>query len=183
MTPAQLLSLKAAILAESAFASIPHTGDGAYAIADALNLPSSPAFYVWSSYTSASAVMDAITCASLTPADSPDGTQAWLNRTMLCQSKQLNLQILLQGREQIAGAKPNVRAGLSDALQNVPSGAGGALLDAGWLGAGKVKSALIRVATKFEKIFATGTGTASTPADLAIEGTLSYQDVVTAMGW
>lgn len=183
LTSDQKLALKTAIEADNAFVNVPHTSDGASAIADAFNLPASPAFYVWETRTSADKVMDAISWASLTPADAPDGTQTWLNRAIMCQSKQLNLQILLQGRDQISAAKTNVRAGLSDALLNVPSGVGGSLVDAGWIGAGKVKAAITRVTTRSEKIFSTGTGTAATPATLTYEGNLVYQDVLDAMGW
>ncbi|MBL8999290.1 MAG: class I SAM-dependent methyltransferase, partial [Gemmatimonadetes bacterium] len=49
-------------------------------------------------------VFDAITWANLTPVDVPDGSAAYTNRALLCQAKQINLQILLQGRERVAAA-------------------------------------------------------------------------------
>lgn len=56
----------------------------------------------------------------------------------------------------------------SDALVNVPSGASGALVDAGWLGAGKVKAAISRPASRLEQVFATGTGTSASPGSLVV---------------
>ena len=65
----------------------------------------------------------------------------------------------------------------------MPSGAGGALLDAGWIGAGKVKASITRPATVLEKLFATGAGTAANPSTMAVESPIDYPTVSTAMGW
>ena len=84
-------------------------------------------FIVWRSSTSVSEVQDAVVWANMTPAGAPDGTAAWTNRALGCQGKQFNLQNLIVGRDQINSGKANIRAGLQDALTNVPSGAGGAM--------------------------------------------------------
>jgi hypothetical protein len=47
LTPSQLDTLKAAILADPALAEIPQTDGGAQEIANALNLNASPDFWVW----------------------------------------------------------------------------------------------------------------------------------------
>lgn len=142
----------------------------------------SPAFHVWRSTTPASEVFNAISWANLTPADTPDTTVVYTNRALSCQAKQINLQILLQGQNSIATGKLSIRQGLSDSLQNVPAGAGGALLDAGWAGAGKVKATIQRAVTRAEKIWATGTGTTAVPGDLgAFEGTVSNFDILQAL--
>lgn len=142
------------------------------------NSNASPAFYVWRDTTPTSEIYDAINWANFTPADAPDATAAWTNRSLACQGKQFNLQTLLSGRESINTGKTNIRAGLQDALTNIPSGAGGANAVGGWPA---VKNAIQRPATRFEKLFATGTGTTNTPATLA-NLYLDEQDINAAMG-
>lgn len=171
LNDSQIVTLRAAIFASGTAAPILAAGDLNGLLAW-LNGPS--AFTVWRSVTSASDVMDAITWASMTPADVPTGDPAALQREYRCQGKQLNLQIMLQGRESLPTGRTNIRSGLTDALLNVPAGVDGALLDAGWLGAGKVKAAISRFATNAERVFSTGTGTAGTPGSLgAFEGDVS----------
>ena len=77
---------------------------------------------------------------------------------------------MLQGRERVACAKANVRNALSDALLNVPSGAGGATQSAGWAA---VKAVISRIATRAEIALATGAGTQSTPSVPGYEGNIS----------
>lgn len=172
MTPAQLSTLKAAILADQTLAAL---GRNDTEVAQRLNLPST--FSVWRSTTPADEIADAILWDRLTPVDTPDGTAIQTNRLLLCQAKQMNLQVLLQGRDYIGTSRPNLRAGLSDALLNAPSGVGGATQDAGWLGAGRVKATITRLATVAEKIFATGAGTSATPGVLVFEGSVNITDL------
>lgn len=179
----QQATLKAFILADPVLNLQPHTSDGAFAIAAALNLPDAGGYQVWRTSTDADTILDAITWANLTPSDVPDGSAIYTNRALACQAKQLNIQIMLQGRGSLGTGKSTIRAGLNDALTNVPAGSGGALVDAGWLGAGKVKAAITRTATVLEKLFATGTGTSASPSTLVVETSVQYNDVVVAMGW
>lgn len=172
MTPSQLQTLKTAVLADQTLAAV---GRNDTELARLLNLPSST--YVWRSTTPADEVADAILWDRLTPADAPDGTAIQTNRLLLCQTKQMNLQVLLQGRDSIGTGRANLRAGLTDALLNVPSGVGGATVDAGWLGAGRVKATITRLATVAEKVFANGTGTSGNPAVLGWEGTVTIADI------
>lgn len=183
MTPAQAAIFAADLAQDGSLSQLPHNSDSADTIAMAYNQLAIPAYYVWSNTTRADAVMDAITWASLTPTDTADGTTLWTNRALMCQAKQLNLQIMLQGRDTVSSGKANIRAGLTDALQNVPSGVAGALVDAGWLGAGKVKTTLTRQATRLEKLFATGSGTTGTPSALGYDGQASYQEITAALVW
>ena len=92
----------------------------------------------------------------------------------MCQAKQINLQILLQGQDSINSGKSNIRAGFQDALTNIPSGVAGVLQSANWVA---VKTAMTRNATVLEKILATGTGTAASPASMGFEGVLSLVQV------
>lgn len=135
-------------------------------------------FIVWRSSTSVAEVQDAVVWANMTPADAPDGTTAWTNRSLACQGKQFNLSNLIVGRDQINSGKANVRAGLQDALTNVPSGAGGALVSAGWT---TIRDAMKRNATRGEALYATGTGTSATPGNLVWEGTITRDLVLEAM--
>lgn len=180
MTPQQLTTLKTAINANPTWAALPVNSASALIIRDGLNQPSTPAFYVWRSSTLGDDVSDAIVWGNLTPVDTPDGTATFTNRALACQAKQINLQIMLQGRSSIPSGKLNFRQGLQDALLNVPAGTGGALLDAGWAGAGKVKSTITRQASAFEVLYATGTGTTGVPGNLVLEGPVSADDVQSA---
>lgn len=171
MTPAQLATLKSFIFADPALAAL---GRNDTEVARQLNLPTT--FQVWRSTTPTDDVADAILWDRLTPADTPDGSVIQTNRLLLCQAKQMNLEILMR-RDNVATGRPNLRAGLSDALLNVPSGVGGATQDAGWIGAGRVKATITRAATVVEKIFATGTGTAGSPGVLVFEGAVGIADI------
>lgn len=163
MTPEQIVTLRAACFADPTAAAFFPPRDN---VGLCTYLNQNSAFIVWRSTTSAPDIMDAINWANFTPSDVPTGDAAALQREYRCQGKQLNLQILLQGREVLPTGRANIRAGLSDALLNVPAGTGGAMLDAGWLGAGKVKAAISRAANRAEAVFASGTGTAGTPGNL-----------------
>lgn len=162
----QIATLKSAIIADPnlATARTNHTGDGTQMITDYLN--AAGALMVWRTSVSTSVLFDAITWANLTPNDAPDGTQAWLCRSLACQGKQFNLQLIFASRDTIDPSKTNVRAGLQDALTNVPSGTGGTTVSAGWAG---VRVALQRPATHLEAIFA---NTAASPASLVVEGAI-----------
>ena len=177
MTPAQLTTLGAYIAAQPDLNTYQLGLDQAYAIASLLNQPST--FVVWATTTSAANMSDAIVWADLTPTDAPDGTQVWLDRAMACQGKQFNLQILLASRDQISTGKANVRAGFQDALTNVPSGVGGALVSAGWV---TMKTVMQRNASRVESVFATGTGTTASPGALVWEGQIDPQTVQAARG-
>jgi hypothetical protein len=179
LNTAQLLALKAAIAAEVdlAFAA-DRTAGNTGAMAAFFNQPS--AFWVWRPSTPSASIMEVITWASFTPLDAADGTAIYTNRALVCALKRDNLWAMLT-QSGLNTAQLGVRNNLSDALQNVPAGAAGALLDAGWLGAGKVKAAISRLATKGENLFTTGTGTANTPGLLGVEGDVTNENVYTAL--
>lgn len=139
---------------------------GAAAFYNALAVPDC---IVWNPVTAAKDLMDAVTWANLTPADAPDATTTWTNRSLACQGKQFNVQTILVGRDIIDATKANVRAGLQDALSNVPSGAAGSLVSAGWA---NVKTALTRKATRLEKLLSTGLGTAASPSIMGFVGSV-----------
>lgn len=177
MTPAQLITLKAAIAAETDPVFVGYrTAGSTGSMADWYNVPST--VVVWRSTTPTGEVFNSVTWANLTPNDIPDGTLVWECRSLACQGKQFNLQTMLGGQQSVASGKVNIRNGLQDALTNVPAGAAGALIGAGWL---VVRAAIQRFATSGEKIFATGTGTAALPSDLGFEGSISNGDILKAL--
>lgn len=170
MTPAQYTTLKSLADADQTASALIAQGND-IGLADWMNAPTSQ--YIWRQYTPADDVFDAIVWANLTPIDAPDGTALWTNRALLCQAKQINLQIMLQGKERIATAKATTRAGLSDALLNVPSGASGATQSAGWA---TVKSVISRIGTRAEMALAPGAGTQGSPSVPSFDGTISAYD-------
>lgn len=177
LTNTQLLALKAAILAETgpAFVAL-RTAGSTGLMAEWLNGAST--IVVWRNQTDVATLFDSIQWAKLTPSDTPDGTATYTNRALMCQAKQINLQILLQGQQSLKTSQANIRAGLQDALTAVPSGVGGVTQAAGWLA---VQTAMQRPATRGEKVFVTGgAGTSANPSTLTFEGYLSDYDVVQA---
>lgn len=172
LSDAQISTLRPVVLAEPTLAQARATGDD-YAIAAWCNTAASPAYKVWNSSTPTSVIGDAVSWASLTPADTPDGTVIYTNRVLDAQAKQINLQILIQGRDSLPTNRANIRAGLQDALTNLPTGAGGAQITAGWPA---VKTAIQRNATNAEKVLASGAGTAANPSDLSFEGNVTANE-------
>lgn len=179
----QLQTLKADILADPVLAAKPNSADGNAEIARLYNLVAAGPFFVWATNVLVGSIYDAITWASLTPNDPvPTDTQLnaliWQSRALMCQAKQFNLQILLQGLTTISGAKAKLRNGLMDALQNVPSGNNGTAKDAGWTA---VQIVLTRSATRVEKLFSdksAGNGAVvTTPATMVVEGAITGADV------
>jgi hypothetical protein len=183
LSPAQLQTLKQDIAANTnlingvAINTLPQNGDTNFDIANWYNGIASPDFYVYRNNIPVQEVYDKITWSNLTPSDVADGTQTWANRSLACQGKQFNLQIILQGQNQIDATKSNIRAGLQDCLTNIPSGAGGATVAAGWV---TVRDSLYTPAKNAEKLFATGTGTTGSPATRVVYGNISAQDVDSA---
>lgn len=175
MTPAQLTTLKAAVLAsqnaeiQSAAATRNDTE-----LARLLNLPST--FVVWRIDVPSVELVGAIKLANFTPVDAPDDTLLYANRCHLCELKQNNIRMVLS-RDFVTAQKLSTRQDLTDALTNVPAGAGGAAIDAGWLGAGKVKETISRFATVAENAFTNGTGTAGQPGNLGWQGSVNINDI------
>jgi len=178
LTLTQGQALKAAILANPTWAEFPLSDDGYFDLARALDAPAAPNFWVWSTNVDLQVIKDAIIWANLTPADVPDGTQAWANRSLQCQGKQFNLQLVLPVTGTYNAANLNTRAGIQDALTGVRSGVAGASQAAGWAA---VQGVLARRSTHFEKILAdTALGNGSTKAlssTMVVEGRCQPDDV------
>lgn len=156
LTTAQLQALKAAIQADPALSSQPMTSAGALFIADTFNAQASPAFTVWKTSVTNEAIGDA------------------MNGTEIAGLSSLGMQRLQVLAAYSGGTQNPSRADRRAAFDAVFSGAGGNItrpaLAALWR----------RLATRAEKLFATGTGSDASPATLVFEGTLSSETVQAA---
>jgi hypothetical protein len=183
LTPAQLTALRTAIDVNPTWAAYPLSLDGYFDLARRLNGLAVPNFWVWSTTADVGKVRAAVVWANLTPQDVPDTTQQWANRSLQCQGKQFNLQMMIPFSGTIDGSDSTFRAGLQDALQGVRSGAAGAVQDAGWAA---VRNALARRAKWCEMYLAdstNGTGaTRATAATMVFEGDVQPLDVELARG-
>ena len=184
LTQAQKTTLANYISNDPTLSAFPNNSDGAFAIAALLNQTAAPAFAVWRTDAPVAAILDAIDWTKFTPADTADNTTTYLNRTMLIQVKQMNLQTMLQGRANVDASKANVRAGLRDAVISLPSGAAGAATTAGGVGGTNVLNACTRSALLIEKVLAGAPATTGpvTANLLDWEGAIGYQDVLAARG-
>lgn len=183
LTTTQLQTLRAAILSSSDLNSYPSNSDGAFEIARLLNLTSSPVVMVWKTDTKVSDILDAINWPSYTPTDVPDLTTAYTNRLLAVQTKQMNLQNMLIGRETIDTSKANIRSGLRDAVIQLPTGPSGSLVTAAGVGGSNVLNACTRQARRVEVILAGAPATTGsvTAKLLEFEGEINYQDVIEAL--
>jgi hypothetical protein len=162
LTPAQLTALKAAIAADPALAAQPGNSDGADAIADALNLPAVPDFWVWRSVVPEREILEGT---------SPDATTFnWVGNGFVGRTVQelLAWQVIFGQSRAINASLANVRAAFGDIL----SGTGNAAANRAHL-----LAVARRKATRAEKLLATGTGSTAAPAVLGFEGKLGYPDV------
>lgn len=160
MTPAQYATLKAYILADPTLAAIPNTNDGAYEIADRLNVLASPAFVVWRTSVSQDEIMQ-------------NGFD-WVRVDNLSVGKARIWEWLFNNQTKTMNpSKLNVRAGIDEAWKGTAADL--AVRDA-------VYVHCKRDAKIIEKVFATGTGTTLSPATMGWEGGVSYIDVATARG-
>lgn len=161
LTEAQKTALAADVAKDPAFAELPRNSDGAYAVAAAYNLPASPEFIVWRTSVSQDEIMQ-------------NGFD-WVRVDNLSVGKARIWEWLFNnGNRSINPSKINVRAGI----------------DAVWKGGAAdlaVRAAVYvhckRSANVLEKLFSTGTGSDASPATMAVEGSIPYNEVVSAMGW
>jgi hypothetical protein len=152
LSPAQLATLKADILADNTLNSFPNNDDGNIAVAAAYNLNASPAFTVWRTHVPIQEVgqnFNATELGGLTTANTS------------------RLQCLAQYLSFINASIASNRQFFDDIF----SGAGGANTRAALLIIWK------RLASRVEKLYATGTGSDVSPATLVFEGTINHQDV------
>lgn len=180
LTTAQIAALKADILANPDLNEQPLSNLGALAIAELYNAPSTTD--VWRTEAPVSAISDAIDWSKFTPVDAADGTATDTNRLLRIQTKQMNLQLILQGRATVDASKPFIRAGIRDAVITLPAGAAGVSISAAGAAGVNVMAAMTRKATRFEKLFAGADATTgpTTAKLLVVEGLVSGDEIQTA---
>ena len=154
LTTSQLATLKAHINASADMNTQPLNSDGAFEIARLFNLQASPAFTVWRSNVSSDEIGNAWVGTDI------DGMSA-LNMQRL----QLLLGSSRQGSFDMSRA--DRRAGFENPFGANQNNASRVAMRAVWK----------RLASRAEKLLATGTGSEADPAVAGWEGTLSYQDV------
>lgn len=178
LSNAQLTILGNLFNSDSTYTGHSSSDDGAFELANLLNADST--ISVYRTTTLVADVEDAILGTKYTPVDVVSALNAvtMTANLLICQCKQMNLQILMQGKDIISSGKPNVRAWLQDSCTGIPSGAGGALVGAGYA---TVKTIMTRLATKAEALFFVSSvghdGTVAFPGDLVYEGVISVSQV------
>ena len=163
LTAAQQAALKADILADATLNAYPDNSDGAFAIAAAYSEPASPDFWVWRT---------AVTREDITDKASVDGTTwSWPSFIARSGGEQAGWSEILAGGT-VNASLPNVRQAFAD------------IFSGGASSAPQQRAHLLavarRLATRAEKLFATGTGSTGSPGTMTLEGNLSYQDVLEA---
>lgn len=162
LTNAQLTTLKASILADPVLTALPNTSDGAFEIAEVYALVAAPDFWVWRT---------SVPQAEIVGAPSPDATTwSWTTYIGRSQGERDGWREMFTDTGSINFALSNVRQGFVDIF----SGAGGAAQRTHLLAIGR------RKANRAEKLFATGIGSTISPATMVVEGSLTYQDILTA---
>lgn len=166
LTPNQLAALKADILADPALAAQSGTPDGRFAIAAAYNVTASPGYWVWKTY---------VTKAEVVQSTSLDGTTFnWTGNGFITRSagELAAWENLFNASGSINPSLPNVR----QAFQDIFSGSGNAA-------ANRTHMAAVcrRLATRSEKLFASGSGSTGSPSVMGFEGTITFSDVDAAL--
>jgi hypothetical protein len=151
LTSAQLATLKADILADPVLAAKPNNSDAAVDIAAAYNAAASPAYVVWRTDIAPREIVGAITSSEF---------------VALTAIKQNGLIILLLAGT-IDGSNANIRAAFTAIFTT------GSSLTA-------LTALAKRNATRAEKLFATGSGTTATPSTMAVIGSLTASDIISA---
>jgi hypothetical protein len=153
LTTEQKATLKAAILADAVLAAFPAGSDGAYEIAALLNQQASPDFIVWKSSVSVDEIMR--------------NGMDWARVDNLTVGK-ARIWDWMTRLGTLNASKANIRAGI----------------DAAWVGTAAdlaVRATIYthckRLASRVEKLLATGIGSDAAPATMSFEGAISWQDV------
>lgn len=186
LTDAQLVTLKAAILAETDPAFVEHRTNGSNVMMAAFFNSENPVLTkAWDKLTPVDRISDAIDDTKYTPADAPDGTMLYQNRALAITIKQMNLQTKILGQRTVDATKATVRAGLRDAVINIPAGVAGANVHPGGAGGVNVMNACLRPKpmTRAEVMFNAGTQTTGSVTGylLNVDGDITDIDVQLAV--
>ena len=153
LTPTQLATLKAAILADPVLAAYPAGAASSYPIAAALNLTAVPTFIVWRT--------------SVDPDEVMRNGMDWTRVDNLSIGK-ARIWEWMTRLGTFNPSKANIRAGIDATWVGTAADLAVRAV---------VYTHCKRSATRAEKLFATGTGSDADPAILVVEGNLSPDDV------
>lgn len=185
-TAAQLITIKAAIMADGALTAWVYTNP--HAIVDYFNTTVVPDFPVWQTRVPVVDIFNAIDFSKYTPtdvpstADLPATSATFLNRSQSILIKQANLLAFLK-HDTLDFSRFNVRAGLRDSVIALPAGASGAMVGAAGASGITLLTAGTRLGTRLEKLLTIGAATTgSVTADvMGWEGKMTDYDVPLAM--
>lgn len=165
LSSAQKTLLVNAIAADGTLNTLPPGADSALQIASAFTVQASPDFWVWRTNVSRSDIYNNVS------ADAT--TWSWSTYKSQNATEQNAWTQMFMG-DLANFAQANLRAGVAAIFTgSAPQNAQQAHV----LAIGR------RLATRIEKLLATGTGSSAVPAVMGFEGPLSYQDVLDAKGW
>lgn len=195
MTPEQLALIKAAILADPVLAAFPMDSNGHNAIKNALNTLTNPAVTGWRTNAPLADVLNALAWDKYTPAVLPPsipGTATlndvcaqlrYVAQIMLINTKQFNLNTVVASSAGMGGvldfSKANVRAGIRDAVIQLPTGVNDNVVTAGGASGADVLTMGTRVMTRAESALKGAQVTTGTVAAFLFtwQGELTLDDV------
>jgi hypothetical protein len=157
MTPQEINTLRPLVFADPSCQPFLQASD---ANGLTVHLNGDSGLSAWLSDAPVNAILDAITWASYTPNDAVAGSDTdplltvKIGRLLTVQTKQMNLQLMLQGRDRLDARPPNVRLGLRDAVTQVPTGTNGALTSPGGGQGAAVLEKCVRTANRVEALMA-----------------------------
>jgi hypothetical protein len=167
LSPVQLVTLRADLLADPTLSALPNTPDDAVTIASAYNAPAVPDFWVWRSR---------VTETEYTAQSSVDGTvwswPAYIARSQGERDGWARMFGSGSGGGAIDPSRANVRQGINDIFSGTQNNAAAQRTH--------LLTVSRRKATRAEKLFATGTGSTAAPAALGYEGPVLGVDVEAA---
>lgn len=167
LTGAQLQTLATAIANDPLLNNLPHDSDGAALVVNNMNQQANPTFWVWKTGVSKREMVGGV---------SVDGTSfIWAGNGFITRSvgELTAWQELFDTEGMVNPALANVRQAFTDIF----SGTGNAASNRTHLAA-----ISRRTASKFEKLYTTGTGSTASPGLLVVEGPVTVDDVVLCWG-
>jgi hypothetical protein len=156
LTTAQLAAVKADILADATLAAYPMNSDGAYAIAEAYNLPAAAEWIVWKT--------------NVDPEDIMRNGMDWTRVDNLSVGK-ARIWDWMTKLGTFNASKINIRAGIDAVWVGTAADLAVRAL---------VYTHCKRTSSRIEKLLSEGTGSDASPAVMAFEGLISYPEIMQA---
>lgn len=167
LTGAQLQTLATAIASDPLLNNLPHDSDGAALVVNNMNQPGNPTFWVFRTAVSKREIVGGVSVDST--------TFTWAGNGFITRSagELTAWQELFDTEGNVNPSLTNVRQAFTDIF----SGTGNAASNRTHLAA-----IARRTASKFEKLYTTGTGSAASPGLLGVEGPVTVDNVILCWG-